>query len=325
MYWWFKAAELVRLGKSRRFGLITTNSLRQSFNRSVVEPQMKQIPGISLVFVVPDHPWVDESNGAAIRTAMSVGAAGRFEGLLLESLNERPVEDGSFDIDFRITTGTINSDLNIGTDVKEGVELKANSGLCCVGYQLTGTGFSVSPDDREKLLSEGGDAARVVIHELLSARDITQESRRLFAIDLFGKTVDEVKKEMPSIYQWVLTRVKPERDSNSRAALRDRWWIFGEARSTFRPALARLSRMVVAPLTSKHRLFVFTDVQAIADSTTVMFAFDDAFHFGVLSSRIHAVFSLSAGGHLGVGNDPRYNKSVCFDPFPFPVCGEAEK
>ena len=28
---------------------------------------------------------------------------------------------------------------------------------------------------------------------------------------------------------------------------------------------------------------------------------------------------------MGVGNDPRYNKSVCFDPFPFPDTTEAQK
>lgn len=45
---------------------------------------------------------------------------------------------------------------------------------------------------------------------------------------------------------------------------------------------------------------------------------DDGFSLGVLSSRLHVEWSLAAGGRLGVGNDPRYNKTVCFDPFPFP-------
>ena len=49
---------------------------------------------------------------------------------------------------------------------------------------------------------------------------------------------------------------------------------------------------------------------------------DDAFHLGVLSSRIHVTWALHAGGWLGVGNDPRYSKSRCFDPFPFPDCGD---
>jgi hypothetical protein len=52
----------------------------------------------------------------------------------------------------------------------------------------------------------------------------------------------------------------------------------------------------------------------------VVIALDDAFYLGVLGSRVHVVYSLAAGGRLGVGNDPRYNKSRCFDPFPFPAC-----
>jgi hypothetical protein len=45
----------------------------------------------------------------------------------------------------------------------------------------------------------------------------------------------------------------------------------------------------------------------------------------VLSSRIHVIWALRAGGWLGVGNDPRYSKSRCFDPFPFPDCDNSLK
>ncbi len=34
---------------------------------------------------------------------------------------------------------------------------------------------------------------------------------------------------------------------------------------------------------------------------------------------------MRAGGWLGVGNDPRYSKSRCFDPFPFPDATRAQK
>jgi hypothetical protein len=43
----------------------------------------------------------------------------------------------------------------------------------------------------------------------------------------------------------------------------------------------------------------------------------------VLSSRIHIVYALAAGGTLE--DRPRYNKSRCFDPFPFPACDAAEQ
>jgi hypothetical protein len=52
---------------------------------------------------------------------------------------------------------------------------------------------------------------------------------------------------------------------------------------------------------------------------------DDAANLGILSSHIHVVWSLRAGGWLGVGNDPRYSKSRCFDPFPFPDANNIQK
>ncbi len=47
MYWWHKAALLVRAGKVARFGLIATNSLRQTFNRRVVEGHLKVVSDFS--------------------------------------------------------------------------------------------------------------------------------------------------------------------------------------------------------------------------------------------------------------------------------------
>ncbi len=54
-------------------------------------------------------------------------------------------------------------------------------------------------------------------------------------------------------------------------------------------------------------------------------ATDDAADLGILSSHIHVVWTLRAGGWLGVGNDPRYSKSRCFDPFPFPDANNIQK
>jgi len=321
MYWWHKAAELVRAGKVRRFGLITTNSLRQSFNRVVTEAELSARPPLSLIFAIPDHPWVDTADGAAVRIAMTVGLPGEHAGELLEIKDEKPLDDGAAKVTFDSQSGRIQADIRIGAKLSAAKVLQANSPFCCVGYQLTGTGFVLTPEEKNGLAKSGSK----VIAPLLSARDITQESRGLFAIDLFGYSSDAIRKTMPEIYQRILTRVKPERDANARQSVRERWWIYGEARSTFRPVLAGLKRAIVTPLTARHRPFIFCDVRTVADSTTVIFALDDAFHLGVLSSRIHVTFSLAAGGRLGVGNDPRYNKTDCFDPFPFPLCGEKEK
>jgi hypothetical protein len=46
---------------------------------------------------------------------------------------------------------------------------------------------------------------------------------------------------------------------------------------------------------------------------------DDAYTLGVLSSLPHVSWALAAGNRLGVGNDPVYVKTRCFETFPFPA------
>jgi hypothetical protein len=82
MYWWQRAAFLASEKQLRQFGFITTNSIRQAFNRRVVEAALKGTKPLSLVFAIADHPWVDVEEGAAVRIAMTVGRAGQRKGIL---------------------------------------------------------------------------------------------------------------------------------------------------------------------------------------------------------------------------------------------------
>jgi hypothetical protein len=130
--------------------------------------------------------------------------------------------------------------------------------------------------------------------------------------------LDEVRTKFPHVYQLLLERVKPERDKNNRESYRSNWWLFAEPRKEFRPAFQSLSRFIATSRTAKHRIFTFVPGGLVAESKVIAIAEDDALVLGVLSSRFHLVFSVKAGGWLGVGNDPTYNHSDCFDPFPFP-------
>ncbi|MDB5842821.1 MAG: SAM-dependent methyltransferase, partial [Polaromonas sp.] len=85
-----------------------------------------------------------------------------------------------------------------------------------------------------------------------------------------------------------------------------------------RQQLAGLPRYIATAETAKHRLFQFLDAAVLPDNALIAIASNDAFHLGVLSSRVHEAWALAVGGRLGVGNDPRYNKTRCFETFPFP-------
>jgi SAM-dependent methyltransferase len=323
MYWWHKAAELVSAGKVQRFGLITTNALRQTFNRRVVQAHLTGKHPLSLAFAIPDHPWVDTADGAVVRIAMTVGVPGEHAGELLEIKTETPQDDGSAKVTFNTHKGKISADLTLGANVSAILALKANDGLACPGVKLHGSGFIVTPDEASGLGLGKIHGLEKLIRPYRNGKDLTDEPRGVLVIDLFGLTEKEAREKYPAVFQHVLTTVKPERDANNRATYRDNWWIFGEPRRDFRPALAGLRRYIATTETSKHRFFQFLDAKILPDNMVIAIALDDFFHLGVLSSRIHVVYSLAAGGVLE--NRPRYNKSRCFDPFPFPLCGEKEK
>ena len=103
------------------------------------------------------------------------------------------------------------------------------------------------------------------------------------------------------------------------------WWLFGEKRGALREALCDLSRFIITPETSKHWVFEFADVGFCPDHTLYAIALGRWWHLGVLSSRVHVLWATSAGGRLGIGNDPRYNNTRCFYPFPFPAVNESQR
>ncbi|MGV3660886.1 MAG: class I SAM-dependent DNA methyltransferase [Prosthecobacter sp.] len=325
LYWWHKAATLVRHGQAQSFGLITTNSLRQTFARRVVQHHLAAKPPLSLVFAIPDHPWVDTAEGAAVRIAMTVGVAGELTGFLSEVVGEEDHDDGSSNVILSSQHGKIAADLTVGADVSSARSLKSNESLGCPGVKLHGSGFVVTTEEAKKLGLGSIDGLEKHIRLYRNGKDLNDSPRSAMVIDLLGLSVGEVLSRFPNVYQHVLNHVKPERDTNNRPTYRDNWWIFGEPRRDFRPALGGLSRYIATTETSKHRFFQFLDQSILPDNMVIAIALEDAFHLGVLSSRIHVVFSLVAGGRHGVGNDPRYNKTRCFDPFPFPLCNEAEK
>ena len=255
LYWWHKAAELVRAGKAKRFGFITTNSLRQTFcaprGPGAARGEARQL---SLVFAIPDHPWVDTVEGAAVRIAMTAGMAGEHLGELLEVADEQPQDDGSAKVAFVTRRGKIQADLTVGANVAGVSALKANEGLACPGVKLHGSGFIVTPDEAKSLGLGQVRGLENHIRPYRNGKDLNDAPRRVMVIDLFGLTAEEVRQKFPAVYQRVLTRVKPERDANNRATYRDNWWVFGEPRRDFRPALAGLRRYIATVETSKHRI-----------------------------------------------------------------------
>jgi SAM-dependent methyltransferase len=259
MYWWDRAAELLtRPGtKLRRFGLVTTNSITQVFQRRVVQRHLDGKRPISLLLAIPDHPWTRVGKDTAqVRIAMTVAAAGRCDGRLREVISEASLDSDQPRIELNEQQGRINADLTIGTDVTLAQMLRANDGLCSPGVKLHGSGFLVTSAEAQALGLGRRPGLEDHIRFYRNGRDLTARPRDVMAIDLFGLAANDVRERFPEIYQHVKLRVKEEKDStgrpigrdaNSRRSYRDLWWVFGEPRKELRP------RSPWSPALHRHR------------------------------------------------------------------------
>ena len=152
----------------------------------------------------------------------------------------------------------------------------------------------------------------------MNGLDIVRRSTDTWIVD-FGDSLGESEAslfEMP--FKHVLEGVKPFRFASRTEDGRKNWWIAWRARSEMRNALAPLSRFMLTPRVAKHRVFVWVYSPVLPDSAVVAIARDDDTAFGILHSKFHELWSLRMCTWLGVGNDPRYTPTTCFETFPFP-------
>lgn len=316
MHWWDKAAAAVRKGHTRQFGFVTTNSITQLFSRRVMARHLDAKDRVSLTFAIPNHPWVNEKDGAAVRIAMSVAATGKCKGRLLTVVDESRAPEH---IIYNEMVGAISSDLRIGADVSSALALKGNKKMSVRGVELHGDGYLLTSDEVAAFSQQNPDYIARYIKPYWAAKDLLKRDRGLFIVDLYDQDEEQLRASAPALYQHLLHTAQPSRSEKGVEARRRLWWRLALPHRDLRSAITGLNRYIVTAVTSKHRWFVFADGDKLPDQSLMIFPAADATLLGLLSSRIHLVWAPIAGGRLGVGDDPRYNNTRCFDPFPFPV------
>ena len=129
------------------------------------------------------------------------------------------------------------------------------------------------------------------------------------------------RRFMTDLFDHVVLNVKQERLKNSDRGRRENWWRFGRNGAEMRQGIDGLFRLVVTARVSKHRFFCWLQAPISPDSRLLVVARPDDTTFGVLTSRIHEVWSLAQASIHGDGREggrPTYNAKSCFETFSFP-------
>lgn len=301
VYWHELARRQIAQGAAQRAGLLATQNIRGSFSRPVLE---RVAESGSIFFAHSDEEWIND--GAAVR----ISIVGQDDGSETERfLNGEP-------------TSQINPDLTTGSlYVASAVELDENVSIAFQGDIRNGP-FDLTRDQGQQMLAQplnvNGRPNSDVVFPFVNAHDLAQRPRGAYIID-FGQDIDRreaAQYEEP--WEYARKHVQPYRETLESEHLKSRWWIHESWRPGMRAALKPLNRYIATPLTSKHRFYVWLEPNVIPDATVVAIARTDDYAFGVLHSRIHEVWALAQAPRLGVGNDPRYTHTQCFNTFPFP-------
>lgn len=315
-YWWAKAAELVSSGQVRRFGFVTTKAIAQVQNRPVIASFLSR-PGAAIAFAIPNHPWINSADAAAVRVGFTVGVVSEDEGSLATVANEAkgPKEEPPI-VTLAIESGTIHSDLSVGQDVTAVAALRSNDQMSFQGCKLGHEDFILPPpfESRFREAYEG----QQVVREYIGGDQIKDGAPSSYVVDLFGQ--DGADQRFEDLFQYLLDHVRPHKSEVRRDSHRKRWWVFGEPRSEMRTALEDLSVYFVTVEVSRHRYYVVEPwPRVLIDGSAIAIASSSMSLLASLHSRIHSGWCFRLGGRMGVGNDPRYQNSVVFDPFPFPA------
>ena len=302
-YWFEKARAQIEQGQAKRAGLVATNSIRQKRNRPVLE----RIGETGKIYEAwSDNAWVNE--GAAVRVSLVAFC------------------DGTNGMDKKLdgkVVSEIHPDLTPGgeegADLTTAQPLPENNGCSFFGLCLAGA-FDVPGDLARTWLQQPnphGKPNSEVLRPLRNGNDLLKTSKDRWVID-FALMEESEAALYEAPFQYVVRHIKPIRLKNNRKARADKWWRHGEARPGMRKAMAQAIRYIATVETAKHRLFVWLPVRVAPEHNLIVIPRADDTTFGLLSSRFHGLWATAAGGRLGYGNDPRYNSTRCFQPFPFP-------
>ncbi len=302
-YWFDKARAQISTEQLQRAGLVSTNSIRGGASRKVLNAICTE----SRIFEAwSDEAWVND--GAAVR--VSLVAFGQAEQL--------PRLDGQDAV-------TIYSDLSAGANHGESQDLSQAARINASGTSFIGTQkggpFDVPGDTARVWLQRPNPHSRsnsLVLRPWANGLDLTRRPNGLWIVD-FGDLPSSEASLFEAPWQHCEQIVRPTRVGNRELRSGERWWSLQRARPELKAALRSVLRFIATPMVAKHRLFVWLPSIQIPENLCVAIARADDTTFGILHSRFHELWSLRMCTWLGVGNDPRYTPTTCFETFPFPT------
>ena len=305
--WYIKAAKFIQDTKIQ-VAFVSTNSIVQGEQTSILWGQMFNRFGIKINFAHRTFKWSNEAKGNAAVYCVIVGFA-NFDTNNKSIFEYEDIRGEAHELKVK----NINPYLIDAKDIL--IEKKSNP-ICKVpviykGNQPTEGGFLILDEEEKKEYISKEPKGEKFIKNLVSGREfLNGENRYCFwIVDSFNEL-----RNLP-ILQERISQVKEMRLKSSFSDTRK----LAERPYQFRD-LKNPNSFVVIPATSsenrKYIPFGFLDKNYIPSNSIYMIENATLFHFGILTSIMHMTWVKTICGRLK--SDYRYSKDVVYNNFPWP-------
>jgi hypothetical protein len=328
--YWFPLAH-DHLSRGGRAGLVGTKTIRENDGRKASLDYIVDHDGV-IVEAVSSQPW---SGDAAVTVSIVNWVKGDYKGPRVLWMN-----DGQL----RLETTNIPSSLMPIADVRKASPLLVNQRpASCFQGQTPGItkGFVLTREERDSLLREDPRSETVIKPFLGGKRMLERLAVDDWIIDIPYEDRIAAEAAVPSVMDHLSIYVLPIRQKAAREEAErnvsilalhperrvnrhhegflDHWWQLGYRRPELLDAISKVDRYIATSrYASENRNTIFSFVDSTiqpADGLSV-FALDDDYSFGVLSSAAHRAWLEARCSRLETRL--RYTSTTVWDSFPWP-------
>lgn len=206
--------------------------------------------------------------------------------------------------------------------------LSANAEKSFQGSIILGMGFTFDDSDRKGIASRIDDMRALVqksdinadrIFPFIGWQEVANSPQHLhhrYIIDFFDMSEAEARR-WPDLMEIIEQKVKPDRETQKRDALRERWWQYAEKRPGLVRAIDGLSHvLVIGSQAVSQYAFARLPTGLVYSSNLNVLPFTTLSAFCMLSSGVHERWARAQGSTLK--DDFAYTPTTCFETFPFP-------
>ncbi|MGL4498818.1 MAG: class I SAM-dependent DNA methyltransferase, partial [Planktothrix sp.] len=294
--YWFRLAQDC-IEDNGRAGLVATNSVSQGKSRVATLDYITQNGGY-IHEAISSEPWSGEAN------------------VHVSLINWAKEEPNQYYLDNNLAS-SINSSLQSTIDVSKAVRLSANKNHCFQGVIPVGKGFIVS-EQQVKTWIQADPKNQEVLKLFSMGANLAKNPHGKpdrWIIDFSNMPIEEASDySLP--FQHIETNVKPEREKNREAVMREKWWRFKRTNEAMRNAIASLSHYFTVPRVSKWAIFIPATLNWLPGDKSVVVTSEDFYVLGILASTIHRTWMHAQKSTLE--DRIAYTHNTCFETFPFP-------